>query len=143
MLRQFGLFAVAVVGFALVACQTIPYQGVARDVKVKPQTGGVIAVPTNPRVEDRTKAEQRMTSVCAPNPYKVLEEGEVVTGTVTHTNGSDTKRDDNRQTTNLWGMNFVSGQAAGTETSSHATTSATKEWQISYECSVPAPTKKR
>lgn len=116
-------------------CQTVPYQGQARDVKKKPMEGGVLALPLDPRDEDRMKAELKMKQNCQNMAFKVLEEGEVVIGQKTNSSG----REDNRENTqrkvgSLWGIPLVSGDQGGKNTSSTTTTENIKEWQISYEC---------
>ena len=120
--------------FALQACQTI-YVPQARDVKRKPHVGGVIALKTEHRDEDRQKADSIMKSNCGNLSIKILEEGEVVTGQETKTTGNETNRDDSRSNVgSLFGIPLTSGSAAGKETQQSATISQLKEWQISYEC---------
>jgi len=124
-------------GTALVysGCQTVPYEGQARDVKRKPQEEGVIAIPTNYKDEDRNKAVQKMQSNCTPGSYKILEEGEVVTGQETKTSGKETDRaSTERSAGKLFGMNLMTGEAGGKNTESSQITTSTKEWQISYRC---------
>lgn len=116
-------------------CQTVPYQGQARDVKKKPQEGGVLALPIDPRDEDRMKADLKMKQNCGKMAIKVLEEGEVVVGQKTNS----TATEDNRERTkhkvgSLWGMPITSGDPGGKNVSSSSTTENIKEWQISYEC---------
>jgi hypothetical protein len=132
--------------FALVAmlivsgCQTVPYQGVARDVKRKPGVGGTIAVPSNPRQEDRDRAAQAMISNCGNGNYKVTEEGEVVTGETTQASTrNDYRHSTQHQSGSFLGMPIVSGDPAGTDSSTTATKTQLKEWQIAYECSPAAP----
>ena len=43
----------------LCACKMLEYVPQARDIKRKPRSGGVIALPAAQRAEDRTKAEAR------------------------------------------------------------------------------------
>ncbi|MGE3756124.1 MAG: hypothetical protein AB7H97_00115 [Pseudobdellovibrionaceae bacterium] len=117
------------------ACQTIPYQGQARETKKRPGVNGVLALPNNPRAEDRTKAEQTMRSNCAPRSYKVVEEGEIVVGQNTVSDSSATNREKNEhQVGKLFGVPVVAGDAGGTDTSVRTKTEAIKEWQIAYEC---------
>lgn len=126
----------------LAGCQTMPYQGKARDVK-RTRQGGVIAMAVDPRPEDRQVAEQKMQSTCNPNPYAIVEEGEVVVGTKSVQNDRSTFRDDTRKKQGKFlGMDVVSGEAGGVNTSTESTTEQLKEWQITYECSSQAPAKK-
>ena len=128
-------FVAVIALLGLTACQTVPYQGQARDVKKKPQEEGVIAMPLDPRDEDRAKAEQKMASNCAPGSFKVLEEGEVAIGQKTNSNSSETDRANKQSKVgSLFGIPLVSGQAAGKDQSSEQTTTQIKEWQISYKC---------
>ena len=119
----------------LSGCQTVPYQGQARETKKKPQEGGVISLKENFRDEDRQKADEKMTKNCYPKSVKIVEEGKVVVGQKVDTGSTDTRRDDSRKTVgSLFGMPLVSGEAAGTNTQSSSTTTALKEWQIAYAC---------
>ncbi len=123
-------------GFALVysGCQTVPYEGQARDVKKKPQEEGIIAIPTNYKDEDRSKAVQKMQSNCTPGVYKILEEGEVAVGQETKVSGKETDRASTKQTGSLFGIPLTTGEAAGKNTESSQVTTSLKEWQISYRC---------
>jgi len=126
-------FALAFLG--IVGCQTMPYQPYARDVKKKPQAGGVIALHTEHRDEDRAKATQMMSSNCGSSEVKVLEEGEVVVGQSTNTNANQNSNYGNKQQVGtLFGLPVTSGSDASTNTNSTATTTQLKEWQINYEC---------
>jgi hypothetical protein len=78
MLYRMRFFVLAALVLSSVACRTLPPPGEARDVTVKPQKSGTVAISAALRPEDRVKAEQRMTAVCAPNPYKIVEEGETL-----------------------------------------------------------------
>lgn len=119
----------------LVGCQTVPYQGQARDVKKKPQVEGVIAIPMNARDEDRAVANQKMQSNCAPSTFSVLEEGEVAIGQKTDSSASENRREGRSESVgSLFGIPIVSSQAPGKDTSSSQTTTQIKEWQISYKC---------
>ena len=130
-----ALFAAGLLGLLLSGCQTVPYQGVARDVKKKPMEGGIIAVPLDPRAEDRTKAEEKMKQTCQGGPYKILEEGEVVIGQKTNSNSRETKRDrDQTQVGSLFGLPVMAGDAGGKDSNTESTVSQVKEWQISYNC---------
>ncbi len=132
--------------FALVAlmvvsgCQTVPYQGVARDVKRKPGVGGTIAVPLNPRQEDRDRATQAMISNCGNGNFKVTEEGEVVTGETTQASSrNDYRQNTQQQTGTFLGMPVLAGDPGGVDTSTTSTRTQMKEWQIAYECAPAAP----
>lgn len=133
------LFALAAV-LVFSGCQTVPYQGNARDVKRKPGVGGTIAVPTNPRQEDRDRANEHMISNCGNGNYKVTEEGEVVTGETTQANTrNDYRQNTQQQTGSFLGMPIMSGDPGGTDSSTTSTRTQIKEWQISYECNPAAP----
>jgi hypothetical protein len=119
----------------LAGCQTMPYQGKARDVKRRQGQGGVIAMSLDPRPEDRQVAEQKMQSTCGNIPYQVLEEGEVAIGTKSVQNDRATLRDDTRKKQGKFlGMDLVTGEAGGVNTTTESTTETVKEWQITYEC---------
>lgn len=121
----------------LTACQTMPYQPYAREVKRMPGGGGEIALKIEHRDEDRAKAQMMMTSNCGSAPLKVLEEGEVVVGQTTNStahNAYDAGAQGTQVGTFL-GMPVTSGgRDASTNTSASATTTALKEWNIKYEC---------
>lgn len=134
------------VAVGLTACQTMPYQPYARDVKKKPGQSGVIALHLENREEDKAKAQSMMTSNCGVNKVKVLEEGEVVVGQETKglADTTRTKAVPGQQVGSLWGMPITSGgQDAQNSTQSSTVTTAVKEWQISYECTTPPTSKKR
>lgn len=119
----------------VVGCQTIPYQGQARDIKRRPQAEGVIGIPLNFRDEDRAKAESKMKSNCNPGAFKVLEEGEVAIGQETKSSGKETDRaSSERKVGSLFGIPVTSGEAGGKNTESSQVTTSVKEWQISYKC---------
>jgi hypothetical protein len=121
----------------ITACQTMPYQPYARDVKRKPQTNGIIALKLEHREEDRQKAQQMMNSNCGSQEIKVLEEGEVVVGqeSTTHSNTSKNEGTSSTKVGSLFGIPVMSqGTDPSENTQSKVSTSAIKEWQISYEC---------
>ncbi len=123
------------VAVILTGCQTVPYQGQARDIKRRPQSDGVIGIPLNFRDEDRAKAETKMKGNCNPSAYQVLEEGEVVVGQETKTSGKETDRaSSERKVGSLFGVPLMSGEASGKNTESSQVTTSVKEWQISYKC---------
>lgn len=117
------------------ACQTVPYQGQARDVKRKPGVGGTIGVPLNPQQADRDRATEHMISNCGNGNYKVISEEEVVTGETTSSDArNDYRPNTQHQAGSFLGMPVYSGDQGGVD--SHQTTTRTqiKEWQIGYEC---------
>ena len=122
---------------AVASCATQPYQGQARNVKMKPGQGGVVAISPDNRSEDRTKAEQIMAQTCSGKTVKVLEEGEVVVGQTTTSSGSDSYHagTEEHKTGRLFGMDLMSG---GEDPSVHkqtvTETTTKKEWQITYSC---------
>ncbi len=119
----------------LTGCQTMPYQGQARDVKRKPQQEGVISIALDHRPEDRQKAEEKMKSNCGMYPVKILEEGEVAVGQSTQVSGRETERaSTKRKAGSLFGIPIVTGEEAGKDTSSSTVTTSVKEWHISYVC---------
>lgn len=129
-------FVIAMGALSLLAgCQTIPYQGQARHVTVKPQKEGVVSIPVQARDEDRAKAEAVMSKNCQPLQAQVLEEGEVAVGTKTDSTARDTTRASNeRKVGSLFGIPLVTGDAGGKDTSGSATVTSLKEWHISYKC---------
>lgn len=134
-MKHTTLLSIAIVTSFLTACQTIPYAGKARNVKVKPKVEGVIALPLDPRPEDRNLAETNMTRNCNPGSFEILEEGEVVIGEKKNTSGNSTHRKSTKQNVgSLFGIPVTTGQEAGTNNSSEEVTSQVKEWQISYKC---------
>jgi len=133
------LFALAAV-LVISGCQTVPYQGNARDVKRKPGVGGTIAVPLNPRQEDRDRANEHMISNCGNGNFKVTEEGEVVTGETTQANTrNDYRANSQQQTGTFLGMPVYAGDPGGTDSSTTATRTQLKEWQLTYECAPASP----
>ena len=119
----------------LTGCQTVPYQGKARNVTLKPHKQGVISIPVEYRDEDRQKATQVMAKNCQPYQPEITEEGEVATGT--RTNASSKQRDVANSKTklgSLFGIPLTSGEAGGQNTATSSTTTQIKEWHISYRC---------
>lgn len=128
------------VALAVTGCATVPYQPYAREVKKKPREGGVIALKTEHRPEDRVRADYLMSQNCGTDyTVKVNEEGEVVTGEKTRT--AQNKYQENReQGFRLGGMQFGTGQTRPEEnTNSVSETEQVKEWQIAYTCLANAP----
>lgn len=120
-----------------VGCQAMPYVPYARDVKRKPQQGGVVAMKTEHRDEDRTKAEKMMSSNCNNQNVKILEEGEVAVGQTTSGSAQQTTQKGSEGTTmgNLFGIPVISGQQdPSMSTANSSTTMNVSEWQINYEC---------
>jgi hypothetical protein len=119
----------------MTGCQTVPYQGQARDVKRKPQQEGIVSIPLDSRPEDRTKAEERMKTNCAPLTVKVLQEEEVAVGQEVKSSAKETDRASSEsQVGKLFGIPLMTGEAGGRDTASSSVTTAIKEWQISYKC---------
>ncbi len=122
---------------AAVGCQTLPYQPYARDVKRKPMESGIVALKLEHRDEDRAKATEMMAANCGTKKPVILEEGEVVVGQTTQTNGNTDyhRGSSGKQVGSLFGMPITSGASnPGNSTSETATTNAIKEWQIAYNC---------
>ncbi len=119
-------------------CQTVPYQGEARDVKKKPQDSGIIAIKPVHRPEDRQRADQLMQTNCAPFMVKVLEEGEVAVGSETKGSTRESDRANSQhQVGSLFGIPVIGGDKGGKDSESNTVTTAIKEWQISYQCEKP------
>lgn len=133
---MFRMILVGMSLFIMTACQTVPYQGQARNVSMKPQKEGVISIPVQYRDEDRLKAESTMAKNCKPYTPQIVQEGEVAVGTKVDSNGKETDRaSTERQMGTLFGIPLVSGEAAGKNSSSSSTTTQIKEWHITYKCS--------
>lgn len=135
MKNLFNVLLIAAAAVFFVSCQTVPYQGRAREVKKKPSEGGIIALTVDHRPEDRMKADEKMKANCGSSTVKILEEGEVAVGQTTTSNASEAYRPNTKKKVgSIFGMPLISGQEAGTDTSTSSTTTQIKEWQISYEC---------
>jgi hypothetical protein len=128
----------------MAACQSLPYQPYARNVKKKTQQGGVIALKLEHRNEDLALAQQLMKSNCAEKKIKITEEGEVAIGEKT-TAKADQSYDSGSQKTkigNLFGLPVMSGgRDPSTQSSTEASVTQIKEWQMSYECENDNPKK--
>lgn len=123
---------------ALSSCATMPYQPYAREVVKKPNTGGVIALKAEHRDEDRTKAMDLIARNCGANTFEIKEEGETVVGQETTSNADQTHNAGNQQQVGTFlGMPITSGNAPSTQTNTTATTTALKEWRITYDCMKP------
>lgn len=146
MTKTQGLLVLSI-ALGLTACQTLPYQPYARDVKKKPGQGGIVALHLENREEDKAKAQQMMASNCGTAPVKVVEEGEVAVGQETKGSAdtSKSKATQGQQVGTLFGLPITSGGSeAHDSTSSSSVTTSIKEWQMSYECvTAPATSKKR
>ena len=119
----------------LSGCQTAPYQGQARDVKKRPNDGGIVAVPLDPKPEDRARAEEHMRGNCEGGLYKIVDEGEAVVGQKTSSHADEYRRDRTQhQVGSMFGMPIVSGDPGGKNVSTESSTENVKEWQISYSC---------
>jgi hypothetical protein len=129
----------------LSGCQTIPYQGQARDVKRRPGDGGIVAMKVDHRPEDRLVAEEKMRTNCAGLELKIESEEEVVVGQKVEGNSRDTNRESNKQQVgSLFGIPVISGEEGGVDTQTSSTTTQLKEWQIAYKClSAAAPSGKK
>lgn len=125
-----------VIGLAFLSgCQTVPYQGQARDVKLKPQKEGIISIPVEFRDEDKAKAQLKMKQNCAPFDAQVLEEGEVAVGEKTDSTGTENKRESSEyKMGSFLGVPVMGGNPGGTDLAGSTTKTAIKEWQISYKC---------
>lgn len=118
----------------IAGCATVPYQPYAREVKRQPQQGGIIALKTDNRPEDRTHAESIMRQNCGSNTLKILEEGEVITGQTTTSDAKKTNETENQGGLKLGAFTFGGAAENAEKTQTTATTTALKEWQISYTC---------
>lgn len=121
----------------LTSCQSMPYQPYARDVKRKPNQNGIIALKVGHRDEDRQKATSMMATNCGSAKVNVIEEGEVVIGQESTTNSNTSKNAGSQgtQVGSFLGLPVVSGGVDPSEsTTGKVSTTAVKEWQISYEC---------
>ena len=135
---------------AMTACQTMPYQPYAREVKRMPGSGGEIALKPEHRDEDRAKAQAMMGSNCGASSVKVTEEGEVVVGQTTNSNARQTHQQaqSGMSLGSFLGIPVTSGgREASNNTASTETTTSLKEWSIKYECDkavaeAPASTKR-
>ncbi|MFZ3228843.1 MAG: hypothetical protein WA160_01465 [Pseudobdellovibrio sp.] len=137
MLNKMQSFIVFSIVLGLSACQTLPYQPYARDVKKKPGQNGIVAMHLDNRDEDQAKAKQMMSNNCGSLAVKVLEEGEVVVGQEVKSAADTTKSKavSGTQVGSLFGLPITSGGAdAKDSTQSSSVTTSVKEWQLSYEC---------
>jgi hypothetical protein len=122
-----GLIAAGGVVF-LSGCQTMPYQPYARNVKVEPQSGGVVALKLEHQDEDRAKAQSMMANNCGGQAVKVLEEANDA--------GSNGTR-----VGSLFGIPVTSGAKEASKNTATVTTNK-KEWQIRYKCIASSESKR-
>lgn len=125
-MKKSALVLAVAYALTLVACQTLPYEPYARAVKVQPKHGGVIAMRTNYRPEDKQKAMAMMADNCGAKKPEVTEEGEVVTGQTTTTDANNYYHNNNNA-----GSIFLSPTSS---TSTQSSTTQQKEWQMTYKC---------
>lgn len=117
------------------ACATMPYEPYAREVKKKPREGGVIALRSVHRPEDRARADFLMAGNCGSDAVvKVSEEGEVVVGEKTNSSSNRRREEEMGSGFRIGGIAFASA-VPGENTNTQSETTQVKEWQISYECS--------
>ena len=140
-------FLAALPLLALSACATMPYQPYAREVKKKPGEGGVIALKSDNRPEDRARADAMMATNCGSDAtVKVNEEGETIVGEKTNLSTNHyrpaTPAQQQKSGFRLGGINFSGNDNDGSSSSISETTQV-KEWQIAYECVANAPVKKK
>jgi hypothetical protein len=110
--------------------ELLKYKPHARNVKKSPQ-GGVISLRMDHREEDQKLASSMMKSQCSNQKFTIIEEGEVVVGSIT--SELVTKEAANKKTKKgLLGMKFTEGHD-GAESKSSETTQK-KEWHITYAC---------
>jgi hypothetical protein len=133
-LRQ--LFFILLPVFIVLGCQTLPYQPYARNVKKRPEQGGVIALNTEHREEDLNKAKSMMASNCGRREVKIIEEGEVVVGEKTDSHSDQTYQSGSpkKQVGSLFGVPVMAGTPSSTQASIESTKTQLREWQIAYEC---------
>jgi len=128
------LFCVTIIS----GCATMPYEPYAREVKKKPREGGVIALRTQHRSEDRARADTMMSANCGESSVSVAEEGEVVVGEKTNTSANKYQENQPASGFSLGGIAFGSGNTRpGENTNVESQTSQIKEWHIAYQCMAP------
>lgn len=131
MKKIIGLF----VSLSVVGCATLPYEPYAREVKKKPREGGLIALHTQYKPEDRQRAETLMASNCGSEATaQVAEEGEVVVGEKTNSTSNSHKTQESDSFFSLNSMSFKQGTRPGENVNTSSETVQMKEWQISYNC---------
>jgi hypothetical protein len=135
-----GLVAAGGIAF-LSGCQTMPYQPYARNVKVEPQAGGIVALKLEHQDEDRAKAQSMMTNNCGGQAVKVLEEGETVIGTETSSKETNEAGSNGAQVGSIFGIPVTSGAKEASKNTATVTTNK-KEWQIRYKCVASSESKR-
>ena len=134
-LKHFTLAVTITTSLAILSgCATVPYQPYAREVKKLPQTSGIIALNANHQEEDRAKAENMMRGNCGNMSVKILEEGEIATGTQTNTASKETKDRENEGGFKTGIFTFGGAPKDSNNTATNAVTTEIKEWRISYSC---------
>lgn len=124
----------------LAGCATMPYQPYAREVKKKPRAGGVIALKSEHRPEDRARADFLMSANCGTDAtVNVSEEGEVAVGEKTNSSSSKKNETGYGSGFKIGGLDFTSGPRPEENTDVQSETVKLKEWQIAYECVAMAP----
>lgn len=132
----------AIGGITLLAgCQTMPYKPYARNVKMEPEAGGIVALKLEHQDEDRQKAQSMMAQNCAGQAVKVLEEGEQVIGTETSSKETNEAGSQGTQVGSLFGIPVTSGSKEASKNTA-TTTVNKKEWQIRYKCIASSGSKK-
>jgi hypothetical protein len=119
----------------------MPYQPYARNVKVEPQSGGVVALKLEHQDEDRAKAQSMMANNCGGQAVKVLEEGETVIGTETSSKETNEAGSNGTQVGSLFGIPVTSGAKEASKNTATVTTNK-KEWQIRYKCIASSESKR-
>ena len=117
----------------LSSCVTVPYKPYAREVKKLPGKGGVIALKSDHRSEDRTFADKKMTKNCKGNKMEVLQESEVSVGTKTDTVAEEAKGRKKSGVLSIAGLSFT-GSKPSMETETSSVVTNVTEWQIEYRC---------
>lgn len=125
----------------LAGCQTMPYKPYARNVKMEPESGGIVALKLEHQDEDRQKAQSMMAQNCAGQAVKVLEEGEQVIGTETSSKETNEAGSQGTQVGSLFGIPVTSGAKEASKNTA-TTTVNKKEWQIRYKCIASSGAKK-
>jgi len=128
--------------FVLAGCASMHYEPYAREVKKKPREGGVIALKTEHRPEDRARADFLMSANCGQESIvRVAEEGEVVVGEKTNSTTNKAQENQSESVFRLGGIAFASPGRPGENTNTQSQTIHLKEWHISYQCTATAPPK--
>ena len=109
----------------------LKYVPQARTVKKQHQRGGVVALDLQHRPEDRELADSMMQENCGSKRVSVVEETEVIVGSVT-TASAENENATKRKVGSVFGVDVESGHEGRVNTSSETTQK--KEWQITYGC---------